>query len=449
MLRPASCDGPREGRSSPPPLILRGRSTRHAALFLATLAALNCGTALTPSTENSAPATLHAAEPIPVADQGVVPGIEVLLTDSLHLIRGRRVGLITNHSGRDRSGTSSIDLLHAAPGVTLTAIFGPEHGVRGVAAAGEKIASAADDETGIPIYSLYGETLAPTPPMLANIDVLVYDIQDVGTRAYTYEWTMTLAAEAAKKAGKRFIVLDRPNPIRADRIEGGMLDPRYKSFTGLHPVTLRYGLTPGELARFLARSRLIDADPIIVPMRNYRLSMWWDETGLEWRNPSPNIRDLEAALLYPGTVFFEATNVSEGRGTDAPFKLIGAAWLTDAGEIARELNVKLLPGVRFDSTTRRIEPGAKFAGRTIPMIAITVTDRDALRPVDVGAHMLRAIYARHPREFRWRETGIERLSGSRALRLAVQSGAVDSLLHRWEYESARFTRAVAPHRLYP
>ncbi|MGI8617499.1 MAG: exo-beta-N-acetylmuramidase NamZ family protein [Gemmatimonadaceae bacterium] len=435
-------------------LHLLARSTQHAALFLAVFAALSCGTAQTPATDSSPPitsGTVRAAAPPPArpVERGVIPGIEVLLSDSLHLIRGQRVGLITNHSGRDRSGTSSIDLLHRAPGVKLTAIYGPEHGVRGVAAAGEKVASAVDGETGIPVYSLYGETLTPTPGMLANIDVLVYDIQDVGTRAYTYEWTMALAAEAAKKAGKRFIVLDRPNPIRADRIEGGMLDPRHKSFTGLHPVTLRYGLTPGELAHFLARSGLIDADPIIVLMRNYRLSLWWDETGLEWRNPSPNIRDLDAALLYPGTVFFEATNVSEGRGTDAPFKLIGAAWLTDAGAIARELNALRLPGVRFDSTTRRIEAGAKFAGQTIPMIRLTVTDRDAVRPVDIGAHMLRAIYARHPRAFRWRDgSGIERLSGSRALRVAVESGAIEPMLRQWEVEAERFREQVAPFRLY-
>lgn len=424
------------------------RAAQLAAFFVATAGALNCGAP--PAAQNAQPATRHnaqAAEPEATDRGGVVPGIEVLLSDSLHLIRGSRVGLITNHSGRDRAGTSSIDLLHRAPGVRLTAIFGPEHGVRGVARAGEKVASTVDSATGVPMFSLYGETLTPTPAMLENVDVLVYDIQDVGARVYTYVWTMTLAAEAAKKAGKRFIVLDRPNPIRADVIEGGVLEPRYKSFTGLHPVALRYGLTPAELVRYLIGAGLLDSDALVVPMQNYRLSMWWDETGLEWRNPSPNIRDLDAALLYPGTVFFEATNVNEGRGTDAPFKLIGAPWL-DAGAIARELNAKRLPGVRFDSTSRAIERPAKFGGRTIPMIQITVTDRDAVRPVDVGVHMLRAIYARHRGDFRWRETGIERLSGSRALRLAIESGDVALLLARWEREAAAFREQVARFRLY-
>lgn len=423
------------------------------ARVCAALLALGCGTAQAPAGEarqQTSPAVAHAVEPpsTPTERQGVVPGIEVLLADSLHLVRGRRVGIITNHSGRDRSGTSSIDLLYRAPGANLTAIFGPEHGVRGTVRDGVRIGSSLDSATGVPIHSLYGETLSPTPAMLANVDVLLYDIQDVGARVYTYVWTMALAAEAAKKSGKRFIVLDRPNPIRADRIEGGVLEPRYSSFTGLHPVALRYGLTPGEMVRYLIGARLIDADATVVPMRNYRLSLWWDETGLEWRNPSPNIRDLDAALLYAGTVFFEATNVNEGRGTDAPFKLVGAPWLTDAGTIARELNARGLPGVRFDSTSRAIGAGAKFAGRTIPMIRITVTDRDSVRPVDLGAHMLQAIRARHPRDFRWRANGIELLSGSRALRLAVEAGDIAPLLRRWEDESGRFREQVERYRLY-
>ncbi|HEU4563463.1 MAG TPA: DUF1343 domain-containing protein [Gemmatimonadaceae bacterium] len=382
------------------------------------------------------------------AARGVVPGIEVLLEDSLHLVRGKRVGLITNHSGRTRDGTSSIDALYRAPGVRLTALFGPEHGLRGVARGGEHIASGVDSATGVPIHSLYGATLVPTPAMLKDVDVLVYDIQDVGARVYTYVWTMALAAEAAAKAGKAFVVLDRPNPIRADRIEGGVLDPRFRSFVGKYPVALRYGLTPGELLRWLVATGQVKATVSVVPMRDYRLSMWWPDTRLEWTNPSPNIRRLEAALLYPGTVLFEATNLSEGRGTDLPLELVGAPWLTDAGAIARELNAKRLPGVRFDSTMRTIGTGEKYAGRRIPMIRLTVTDRDAIRPVDAGVHLMRAIYRRHPREWRWRANGIEELSGGRALRRAVAQGGVDSLLRAWETETARFRRSVAPYRLY-
>jgi uncharacterized protein YbbC (DUF1343 family) len=377
-------------------------------------------------------------------------GVEVLLRDSVHVLRGKRVGLITNHTGRDRSGTSTIDLLHRAPGVRLTALFGPEHGIRGVAADGVKITSSVDSATGVPIYSLYGETRVPTADMLREVDVLVYDIQDVGARVYTYVWTMALAAEAAGKVGKKFVVLDRPNPIRGDRIEGGVLNPEFRSFVGQYPVALRYGLTAGELLRYLAGTGQVSADVTVIPMRGWRSSMWWDESGVPWVNPSPNMRSPEAALLYPGTVFFEATNVSEGRGTDRPFHLIGASWLTDAGAIARELNEKRLPGVRFDSTSRTIAPGAKFAGQTIPMIEIRVTDRDAVRPAELGAHMLRVIYRRHPREFAWREQGIERLSGSRALRQAVErEGGVEALIPVWRQESERFARDSAPYRLYP
>lgn len=383
----------------------------------------------------------------PDAPPAVIPGVEVLLRDSLHLLRGKRVGLVTNHSGRDRGGARTIDLLARAPGVRLTAIFGPEHGVGGAARGGAHVASGRDSATGVPVYSLYGSTLAPTRAMLADVDVLVYDVQDVGARAYTFVWTMSLAAESA--GGRPFIVLDRPDPIRADRVEGGLIRPEYRSFTGRWPVPVRYGLTPGELLRWLAGTGRVRGPVAVVPMSGYRRSMWWEETGLPWIAPSPNIRDVEAALLYPGMVFVEATSLSEGRGTDAPFRLVGAPWLTDAGAVARELNAKRLPGVRFDSTSRRVAPGEKWGGRTIPMVRVHVTDRDSLRAVDVGAHLLRAIHARHPRQWRWKGVGIEELSGSRELRRAVEEGGVEALLARWAAEARRFREESAPYRLYP
>ena len=388
--------------------------------------------------------------PLPAQGAGVAPGVEVLLSDSLGTLRGRRVGLITNHTGRDRSGRSTIDVLHRAPGVRLTALFGPEHGLRGTAEGGAHIASTVDSATGVPVYSLYGETLVPTARMLENVDVLVYDIQDVGARVYTYVWTMALAAEAAHKLGKPFVVLDRPNPIRADRFEGGVLEPRWRSFVGKYPVALRYGVTPGELLRYLVGSGQVRANVSVIPMRGYRRSMWWEDTGIPWVNPSPNIRDPETALLYPGTVFFEAVNVSEGRGTSEPLKLVGAPWLTDAGAIARALNRRALAGVRFDSTSTRVAAGQEFGGRTIPAIRVTVTDRDALRPTEAGAWMLREIYRRHPREWRWRSNGIEELAGSRALRQAVvtSDAAVAALVRRWATESARFEAATRPYWLY-
>ncbi len=378
----------------------------------------------------------------------VTPGVTVLLRDSLHLVRGKRVGLITNHTARDAEGRSSIDLLHAAEGVRLTALFAPEHGIRGSAVGGARIPASVDRETGVPVHSLYGDTKVPTARMLENVDVLIYDIQDVGARMYTYVWTMTLAAEAAKKAGKRFIVLDRPNPIRSDVIEGGLIERRYRTLTGLHNVPLRYGLTPGELAIYLARTGQISADPIVVPMQGYRHSMWWEDTGLEWVRPSPNISDTEAALLYPGISFFEGTNVSEGRGTQEPFRLVGARWLTDAPSIARTMNAKGLGGVRFEPVTRRIARGQKFGGETIPMIRIVVTDRDSVRAADIGAHLLREIASRHPRELRWQPRGIEELSGSRALREAAINGGLPLVLARWHRDAAAFERAAERYRLY-
>ena len=382
------------------------------------------------------------------ANGNVIPGVEVLLRDSLHLISGKRVGLITNHSGKDRSGTSTIDLLHRAPGVRLTALYGPEHGLRGGAEAGVHIATSVDSATGVPIYSLYGETRVPTPQMLENIDVLLYDIQDVGARVYTYEWTMVLAAEAAAKVGKPFIVLDRPDPIRADRVEGGVLKPQFASFVGLHPVPLRYGLTAGELLRYLVGVGLVKANVIVVPMQNYRRDMWWEQTGIPWVRPSPNLRDMEATILYPGTVFFEGTNLSEGRGTDRPFRVVGAPWLTDAGAIARELNAQRLPGVRFDSTSRTIAEGMKHGGLTIPMIEVVLLDRDRVRPVMVGARMLQTIRARHLNEWQWRVGSIDRLSGSDELRAAVEAGTVDALLAKWDLEAAAFAARRQPYLIY-
>ncbi len=375
----------------------------------------------------------------------VIPGVEVLLSDSLHLIRGKRVGLLTNHSGRDLAGTSTIDRLFHAPGVKLTALYGPEHGIRGVAKAGEKIGSSVDSATGVKVYSLFGDVQSPTPEMMKDIDVLLYDIQDVGARVYTYEWTLALAA---KSGGKPIIVLDRPDPIRADRYEGNILDTSFASLVGQYPVALRYGLTPGELLRYLVGTGQIHADVRVVPMKHYRRSMWFDETGIPRVNPSPNLRNLDAELLYPGTVFFEGTTATEGRGTDDPFTLIGASWMTDNAAIAAELNARKLPGVRFDTATRTIETGYKFGGQTIPMIKVRVTNRNAVRPVEVGVRMLRAIYARHPKDFQWRTKQIDRLAGTDKLRAAVESGRVDALVADWDRDAKRFSKLVKPYLLY-
>jgi uncharacterized protein YbbC (DUF1343 family) len=392
---------------------------------------------------------MFVAAPAPAFSQasaGVIPGIEVLLSDSIHLIKGKRVGLLTNHSGRDRKGVSTIDRLFKAPGVKLTALFGPEHGIRGVAKAGEKMGNSVDSATGVKVYSLYGDVPVPTPAMLDEIDVLLYDIQDVGARVYTYQWTFANAAAVARKP---IIILDRPDPIRADRVEGNILDPAFKSLVGQYPVALRYGLTPGELLKYLVGMKFINADVHVVPMKNYTRAMWFDQTGIPRVNPSPNLRNLNAELLYTGTVFFEGTSVAEGRGTDDPFAQVGAAWMTDNAAIAADMNALKLPGLRFDTVTRKVEGATfKFAGQEIKMVRINVTDRNAVKPVEMGIRLMRAIYARHPKEFTWRAPQIDRLGGTDQLRKAVEENTVDALIKQWDADAAKFTQQVKPYLIY-
>lgn len=390
-------------------------------------------------------ASLVPLAPTQAQGRRVRPGIEVLVTDSVHLIKGKRVGLITNHTGQTATGRSSIDVLNATPGVKLTALFGPEHGIRGVARAGDKVASTIDSATGVPVYSLYGDTRVPTPEMLKDVDVLLFDIQDVGARFYTYQWTMALAAEAAKKP---FLVLDRPNLVRADIFEGGVLDPKYRSFVGWYPVSTRYGLTVGELARYLVGTGQLKADLTVIPMQGYTRSMWWNETGLPWVNPSPNIRTGDAAVLYTGTCYFEGTNLNEGRGMEMPFQMVGAPWL-DAAGIARTLNARKLPGVVFDATTQKVEAGYKHGGLTVPVIVTVVSDREAVKPQQVGLHLLREIYKRHPTEFQWRRDAIDRLAGGPRLREAVEKeGGIEALLPVFDREAKEFEAKTKPYWLY-
>ena len=387
----------------------------------------------------------------------VLPGIEALLADSVHLVRGRRVALLTNHTGVDRCGRRTVDLLVATPGVEVVVLFAPEHGLTGAARGGAVIRSGRDSASGVRVVSLYGERQAPTAAMLRDVDVLLYDVQDVGARAYTFVWTMALAMRAAGEAGIPVLVLDRPNPIRADRVGGGLIEPKYRTITGLHPVPIRYGLTPGELARWLVGAGHVHAAVGVVPMRGYRRSHWYDETGIPWVAPSPNMRDVETALLYPGLVFFEATNVSEGRGTERPLRAVGASWLDDAPDAARELNEIGLPGVRFVAARRAVRAGEKFGGRTIPMLDVIVTDRDRVDPVATGAQLLRVMHRRHSGRVRYQARGLEELAGSLRLREALTApgtpefvrARMDALLRAWADEAAAFQRATRPYWLYP
>jgi len=378
----------------------------------------------------------------------VLPGIEVLVADVPAAVRGKRVGLITNQSAVSRARVPDIDLIAKHPDMKLVALFAPEHGIRGTVAAGAKIDDETDPATGVPVHSLYKtEDRGPTPEMLKDVDVLLYDLQEVGGRTWTYVSTMALSMEAAKRKGIPFVVLDRPNPIGGEIVEGALLDPKFKSFVGMYPIPARHGMTVGELAKLFNEKYGIGADLIVIRAGNWQRSQWLDQTGLPWTNPSPNLRSLAALTSYPGSVYFEGTNLTEGRGTERPFEQIGAPWLTAAG-VVRAMNARKLPGITFEAMTMTVEPtAAKHKGLTIPGIRFVITDRQAYRPVRTSLMLIDEIRRQHPRDFEWRGS-IDRLTGSDKVRLAIEGGRLDSLLADWDREAAEFKVARAPFLLY-
>ncbi|MGH9163176.1 MAG: exo-beta-N-acetylmuramidase NamZ family protein [Vicinamibacteraceae bacterium] len=379
----------------------------------------------------------------------VRPGIEVFVSDLPPALHGKRVGLITNHTGIDRSRTSDIDLIARHEELKLVALLAPEHGIRGDAEAGAQIVDETDPKTGIPIYSLYmAEDQGPTPEMLKDVDALVYDLQEVGGRTWTYVSTMALSMQAAAKKKIPFVVLDRPNPIGGEIVEGALLDPRFKSFVGMYPIPARHGMTVGELATLFNEKHGIGADLIVVRAANWRRSRWFDETGLPWVNPSPNLRSLAALESYPGSVYFEGTNLTEGRGTESPFEQIGASWL-NAPNVVDVMNEMRLPGIRFVATTMRVaRSAAKFPGQTISAIRFVITDRHAYRPVSTSLLLIDEIRRQHPRDFAWRPS-IDRLTGSDRVRHDIEAGRLPSLLEDWDREAAEFLENRKPFLLYP
>jgi uncharacterized protein YbbC (DUF1343 family) len=380
--------------------------------------------------------------------ESVRPGIEVFLSAVPERIRGKRIGLITNNAGIDRAGTSDIDLLMAHPDVKLVALFAAEHGIRGAAAAGEKVADDRDSTSGLPIFSLYkAEDRGPTPEMLKEVEALVYDLPEVGGRTWTYVSTMALSMQAAARKSIPFVVLDRPNPIGGEIVEGALLDPAFKSFVGMYPIPARHGMTVGELATFFNREFGIGAELIVTRAANWRRAQWFADTGLPWRNPSPNLRSPAALNNYPGTVYFEGTNLTEGRGTDRPFEQVGAPWL-DAPAIATAMNERHLPGIRFEAITMTVERGAaKFPGQAIPAIRFVVTDRQAYRPVRTALLLIDEIRRQHQKEFAWGKS-IDRLTGSDKVRLAIDAGTLPALLEEWDREAAAFRERRRPFLLY-
>ena len=382
----------------------------------------------------------------------VKPGLEVLLEREMSLVRGRRVGVVTNHSAVTSDITHVVDALLGA-GVNLVALYGPEHGVRGDVADGQEIASGTDPRTGLPVHSLYGPTRKPTREMLAGVDVMLYDLQDIGARFYTYTYTMSYVMQACAEDGKQFVVLDRPNPINGLAVEGNVLHTDFASFIGLHPIPIRHGMTVAELATFFNDELGFGADLEVVLCQGWKRAMWFDQTGLPWVMPSPNMPTLDAALLYPGLCLIEGTNVSEARGTSKPFEMLGAPW-ADGYELAARLNAIELPGVRF-RPVHFMPKASKHQDQACSGVQAHVMDRDAVRAVEVGLHVVKALQDLHPDDFQFRPPGpsgkhfFDLLTGTDETRLAIQAGTpVEEIVGSWADGLQEFMRARQRHVLY-
>jgi len=370
-------------------------------------------------------------------------GIDVLEEENFAPLRGKRVGLITNHTGFDRNGRSTIDLLHKAEGVQLAALFSPEHGIRGVM--DEKVSSSVDEKTGLPIHSLYGETRRPTEEMLKGIDALVFDIQDAGIRFYTYTVTMAYAMEEAAKRHIAFYVLDRPNPLGGEAIEGPVLDADRLNFVGYFPMPVRYAMTMGELAQMFNGENKIGADLHVIKMKDWRRGDYFESTGLTWIGPSPNLRSLDAALLYAGVEILQSGGVNVGRGTDTPFEVLGAPWI-HGSELAAEMNKRFIPGVRFVPT--RFTPKAN-PHKDVPCegLALVIIDRGSLNGMLMGLELAAALWKLYPQNFTLEKT-ITLIGSKRAVEAIKNSNMRVKVLDEFADEVDAFRKIRAKFLLY-
>jgi uncharacterized protein YbbC (DUF1343 family)/CubicO group peptidase (beta-lactamase class C family) len=378
-----------------------------------------------------------------VTEPTVLTGIDVLERDGFKQLTGFRLGLVTNHTGRDRQGRQTIDVLREAPNVKLVALFSPEHGIRGNA--DEKVSDSKDEQTALPIYSLYGETRRPEPEQLKDLDALVFDIQDVGTRFYTYISTLGYVMEEAAKARLPVFVLDRPNPIGGVDVEGPVADGSRLSFTAYHTIPVRHGMTIGELAQFYNDQRGIKCDLRVIKMEGWRRAMWFDATNLTWVNPSPNMRSLTEATLYPGIGLLETTNVSVGRGTDTPFEVVGAPWI-DGQQLASYLNGQGIAGVRF-VPIRFTPANSVFKGEECGGINVIITDRDRVRPVSNGLEIAVALRKLYPSQ--WKVDGyIRLLVNTDTLERLKHGDSPGDIVRSWSDALEEFRKARARVLLY-
>jgi len=380
----------------------------------------------------------------PKAAAPVLTGIDVMRADGFSVLRGKRVGLITNHTGRARDGATTIDLIHDAKDVKLVALYSPEHGIRGIL--DETVPGEKDEKTGLPIYSLYGQTRRLTDEVLAGVDTLVVDLQDIGVRFWTYMTTMAYVLEEGAKRKIPVVVLDRPNPVNGVFIEGPALDKEQVSFVGYFPaMPVRHAMTMGELAKLFNAENKIGADLTVIEAKNWRRDDWFDATGLPWVNPSPNMRSVLQATLYPGIGAIEGTNISVGRGTDTPFEHVGAPWI-DGVKLADTLNARNIPGIRFYAV-RFTPTSSKYANEECQGVFMVVTDRLTMRPVRVGAEIAAALSrlygSKYELETAWRLFGSQ--EGLARLRAGDDPA---TLLSNWSAAEARWRLMRAKYLIY-
>jgi uncharacterized protein YbbC (DUF1343 family) len=382
-----------------------------------------------------------------------VCGFEVLLRDHLDLIVNRRVGLVSNASGVTRDLVSNVTALQQTAGVELAALFGPEHGFAGVMADGTAVST--NTNATLPIYSLYGRTHRPTPETLAGLDVLIFDIQPVGARFYTYLTTLLYVMQAVAEHDLPLIVCDRPNPIGGEIIEGPILEQSFESFVGCGPLPIRHGLTIGEAARYFNEVWQTNCDLTVIPCEGWRRGMFFDETGLPWVAPSPNMPKWETAVIYPGTCLIEGTNLSEGRGTTLPYEIIGAPWL-DGVTLAERMNELGLDGVRI-RPLQFIPTDSKWQSQCCAGVQLHLTDKQTFRPVTVALHLIAAIKQQHPNQFEWRQSHFDRLAGTDEVRREIESKAaypqkgmraVSNIINSWIPAQEQYTRQRQAILLY-
>lgn len=390
-------------------------------------------------------------------------GNEIFLETFPSFLEGKRVGLVTNPTGINSKFESTIEIFAKNPKIKLVALYGPEHGVRGNAQAGEYVPFYIDDKYGVPVFSLYGQSMRPSPSMLKNIDeimrnfdtkrdgktveegmirgidVMVFDIQDVGTRIYTYIATMAYCMEACAEAGVKFVVLDRPNPINGMSIEGPILKyPEFSSFVGVYPIPVRHGMTVGELAKLFNKKFIRKkVDLMVIPMKGWKRKMWFDETGLPWVIPSPNMPTLDTATVYPGQVLLEGTNISEGRGTTKPFELFGASWI-DGYELTKRLNSLNLPGVRFREAW--FTPTfSKYSGELCGGSQIHVIERDKFKPFETTLHIIKTILEIYPEKIKFHDEYFDRIMGNSEIRkMLLRGDSIEKIVKFYEEDIKKF-----------